>query len=110
MGSLGIPELLLIFVVALIVFGPSKLPEIGRTIGKALNEFKKATSDLTNTLQDEVRRHEMQQAPPPPASVTIETVARIEPSPEPEIQPSPAPAAPSETPHSEIPPPGPQAS
>jgi TatA/E family protein of Tat protein translocase len=54
-GSLGLPELLLIFAVALIVFGPRKLPEIGRTLGKALGEFKKATDDLKNTIEREVR-------------------------------------------------------
>lgn len=54
-GSLGLPELMLIFVVALIVFGPRKLPEIGRTLGKALGEFKKATDDLKNTIEREVR-------------------------------------------------------
>jgi TatA/E family protein of Tat protein translocase len=41
MGPLGFPELVLIFIVALIVFGPKRLPEIGRTLGKALGEFKK---------------------------------------------------------------------
>ena len=60
-GSLGIPELLLIFVVALLVFGPKRLPEIGRTLGKALGEFKKATDDLKNTIEREVQVDEMKQ-------------------------------------------------
>ena len=55
-GSLGIPELLIIFIVALIVFGPKRLPEIGRTLGKALGEFKKATDDFKNTIEREVQR------------------------------------------------------
>ena len=54
-GSLGLPELMLIFIVALIVFGPKRLPEIGRTLGKALGEFKKATDDLKTTIEREVR-------------------------------------------------------
>ena len=54
-GSLGFPELMMIFAVALIVFGPKKLPEIGRSIGRAMGEFKRATNDLKNTLEEEVR-------------------------------------------------------
>ena len=47
MPSLGFPELILILVIALIIFGPGKLPSVGASIGKALNEFKKASKDLT---------------------------------------------------------------
>jgi len=60
-GSLGIPELILIFVVALLVFGPKRLPEIGRTLGKALGEFKKATDELKTTIEREVQVDEMKQ-------------------------------------------------
>ncbi len=60
-GSLGLPELLLIFIVALLVFGPKRLPEIGRTLGKALGEFKKATDDLKSTIEREVQVEEMKQ-------------------------------------------------
>ena len=55
-GSLGMPELIVIFVIALIVFGPRKLPELGRSLGRGINEFKKATSAMQSTLEDEVRR------------------------------------------------------
>lgn len=75
MGSLGIPELLLIFAVALIVFGPRKLPEIGRTLGKALSEFKKATDDLKSSIEREVRVDELKQL----ASTSL-TVSRAEPA------------------------------
>lgn len=51
MGNLGAPEILVIAVFALLVFGPQKLPEIARSAGRALREFKKATSELTNELQ-----------------------------------------------------------
>ena len=54
MGSLGMPEIIAIFVVALIVFGPRKLPEIGKTIGKGLAEFKKASNELKQTWEEEV--------------------------------------------------------
>jgi TatA/E family protein of Tat protein translocase len=60
-GSLGIPELILIFIVALLVFGPKRLPEIGRTLGKALGEFKKATDELKTTIEREVQVDEMKQ-------------------------------------------------
>ncbi len=56
MGNLGFQEILLIFTIALIFFGPRKLPEIGKTIGKSLAEFKKATNDLRNTWEEEVRK------------------------------------------------------
>ncbi|HLS60335.1 MAG TPA: twin-arginine translocase TatA/TatE family subunit [Virgibacillus sp.] len=46
MQNIGIPSLILILVVALIIFGPSKLPEIGKAAGSTLKEFKKATKDL----------------------------------------------------------------
>lgn len=77
-GSLGVPELLLIFVVILLVFGPRRIPEIGRTLGKALGEFRKATDDLKSTIEREVRLEELKQITP--AIVTpFESVARSEP-------------------------------
>ena len=78
-GSLGLPELLLIFAVALIVFGPRKLPEIGRTLGKALGEFKKATDDLKNTIEREVRIEETRTINTP-VIASSSTVSRAEPA------------------------------
>lgn len=77
-GSLGVPELLLIFVVILIVFGPRRIPEIGKTLGKALGEFRKATDDLKTTIEREVRLEELKQVAP--SIVTpFESISRSEP-------------------------------
>ncbi len=55
MGSLGMQEIIIIFVLALIIFGPRKLPELGKSLGKGLAEFKKASNELKQTWEDEVR-------------------------------------------------------
>ncbi len=57
-GSIGAPELIVIFLIALLIFGPRKLPQLGRTIGKSLAEFRRATSDLKRTLEKEINREE----------------------------------------------------
>jgi TatA/E family protein of Tat protein translocase len=57
-GSLGMPELVIIFVIALIVFGPRKLPELGKSLGKSLAEFKRASNELRNSLEEEIRVEE----------------------------------------------------
>ena len=49
-GSIGMPELVIILVIALIIFGPRKLPELGKSLGKSINEFKKAATELQHTL------------------------------------------------------------
>src|SRR4051812_35785518 len=60
-GSIGMPELLIILTLALIVFGPRKLPELGRSLGKSLGEFKRASNELRNTLEEEVRVEEQRE-------------------------------------------------
>jgi len=55
------PELIIIFVIALIIFGPRKLPELGRSLGKSLAEFKKASNELRNTLEEEIRIEEQKE-------------------------------------------------
>ena len=57
-GSIGMPELIIILVIALIIFGPRKLPELGRSLGRASNEFKKASNELRSTLEEEIRVEE----------------------------------------------------
>ena len=54
MGPIGFPEMLIILVVALIVFGPRKLPELGRSLGRSLSEFKRASNELRHTLDQEI--------------------------------------------------------
>src|SRR5713101_3392268 len=74
-GSLGMPELILIFVIALIVFGPRKLPELGRSLGRGIAEFKKASSDLEHSLEEEIRQEAQppaSKAPAPAASASPE--------------------------------------
>jgi sec-independent protein translocase protein TatA len=75
MGPIGMPELIIILVIALIIFGPRKLPELGKSLGRSLNEFKKASTDLQNTLEQEIRLEEQKEqaaktraAEPPPAA------------------------------------------
>ena len=55
MGNIGFPELIVIFVVALLVFGPRRLPELGRSLGKGLAEFRRASSDLKNSIEREIQ-------------------------------------------------------
>ncbi len=61
-GSIGMPELIIILVIALIIFGPRKLPELGKSLGRSLNEFKKASTDLQNTLEQEIKIEEQKEA------------------------------------------------
>jgi sec-independent protein translocase protein TatA len=77
MGPIGFPELVVIFVVALIVFGPRKLPELGRSLGKSIAEFKRASNELRSTLDEEIRSEERRTALTSP----------------PQAVPAPAPAA-----------------
>jgi sec-independent protein translocase protein TatA len=64
LSNIGVPGLILILVLALIIFGPKKLPEIGRAFGQTLKEFKKSTRELTSDVMDEIEeeKKEIQKA------------------------------------------------
>jgi sec-independent protein translocase protein TatA len=89
-GSIGMPELIIILVIALIIFGPRKLPELGRSLGRSINEFKKASNELRSTLEEEIRVEEQRDrvsaaaaATPPsatPPPVDADTVSRTAPT------------------------------
>ncbi len=114
MGNIGMQELIIIFVIALIIFGPRKLPELGKSLGKSIAEFKRASNELRNTLEDEIRVDDQKQkapawAPAPgqaPAPAPVPAAILPEPAPaqaaaapaQAEIAPTPAePAAPTPT-------------
>jgi sec-independent protein translocase protein TatA len=58
MGNIGLPEMIFIFVLALLIFGPKKLPELGRSLGKGLAEFKRASAELKGSLEREMQNLE----------------------------------------------------
>lgn len=70
MFGIGMPELLLILAVALIVIGPKKLPDLARALGRGLSEFRKATDELKNTLNEESRTDRKPESLPSPARET----------------------------------------
>ena len=84
LGSIGMPELIIIFIIALIIFGPRKLPELGRSLGKSLAEFKKASNELKSTLEEEIRLEEQRsaidatKASQPTTTTTTASVAHVE--------------------------------
>ena len=69
-GSIGMPELIIILVIALIIFGPRKLPELGRSLGKSIGEFRRASNELRSTLEEEIRVEEQKAAAPKPAATS----------------------------------------
>jgi TatA/E family protein of Tat protein translocase len=93
-GSIGMPELILIFVVALLVFGPKKLPELGKSLGRGLAEFKRASDDLKRTIEDEIEEGKRQ------ATAVKEQVGEVRRAVEPAVL-SPAPPSEPAVPRSE---------
>ena len=88
--NLGFPEMIFLFLMALLIFGPKKLPEVGRQIGRALNEFKRASNEFKSQIENEIaqldRDTEPQILPPEPP---VGAIAALSVGPEP---PSPSPS------------------
>lgn len=113
-GSIGGSEVILLFILALLIFGPRKLPEIGRTLGKAMADFRRATNDFKANLEREVQIDSLKEA-----TRTIEAAARPDllargaildlvasaapPAPDPPAPPAPAPASESAAPSTDDP-------
>jgi TatA/E family protein of Tat protein translocase len=106
-GTLGGPEVILILVVALIVFGPRRLPEIGKSMGKMLAEFRKASNDFKRTIDDELEAEKASEAQsqlpaPTPADAPASSTPAVA---EPEAEWRPPYAAPPSTTDATEPPP-----
>jgi sec-independent protein translocase protein TatA len=104
MGSIGTPEILLILVIALLLFGPQKLPELGKSLGRAIREFKKASSELQETIEREVEEVNRTAREEPKASPTTTPGLPAGAMPPPST-PMPPPAAPPEKAEEPQPPP-----
>jgi TatA/E family protein of Tat protein translocase len=74
-GNLGMGELIVIFTIALLIFGPRKLPELGKSLGKSIAEFKKASNELRNTLEEEIRLEEQRESAKIPAAASTTPAA-----------------------------------
>lgn len=84
--NLGFPEMMFIFFLALIIFGPKKLPEIGRQIGRALNEFKRASNEFKAQIESEINQLEVdthRQTILPPVEPSAGAIAARTAAPEP---------------------------
>lgn len=77
MGSLGMPEILMILVVALIVFGPRKLPELGKSLGQSLAHFRRASEDFKRQWEDEVDLERRRIEAPPTSAVAESSVEEV---------------------------------
>ena len=86
-GSIGGPEMMLIFIVGLVVFGPRKLPELGKSLGKMVADFKRASADFQRTVEEEVHTEQLREhlsltespapPPPPPDPTVVEAAPMI---------------------------------
>jgi sec-independent protein translocase protein TatB len=85
--NLGFPEMIFIFLMALIIFGPKKLPEIGKQIGRALNEFKRASNEFKSQIETEISNLDLEgerQIMPPSEPPRGSVASHYDPKPAPE--------------------------
>jgi TatA/E family protein of Tat protein translocase len=94
MFNIGLPELLIIVAIALIVFGPNKLPELARAFGKAMREFKKATEEVKESFEAETKDLEEFKHTLTDENLLADLAERISP-PEPAVEETSAPSSPS---------------
>ena len=92
MFGIGLPELLVILVVALLVFGPAKLPELARSLGRGLAEFRRASTDLRQSLNEVTQEPRVD--PPTPEPRGEPALPAEEGGPEPDATPPPPPRDP----------------
>ncbi|MBI5869752.1 MAG: twin-arginine translocase TatA/TatE family subunit [Actinobacteria bacterium] len=95
MGSLGWPEIIAILVIVLVIFGPKRLPEIGKSLGKGIKEFKKSTTELQEHItKDEPETPKVEKAEAVEAAGEPVTAPEPKAAPEPEPAPAPEPKSP----------------
>jgi TatA/E family protein of Tat protein translocase len=103
MGSLGWPEIMLILIVALIIFGPRKLPELGKTLGESLAQFRRASEDFKRTWESEVEYEKARIDSPKPADTSYSYAQESNTSPTAGSAPAAEPASPTAPPEGTVP-------
>jgi TatA/E family protein of Tat protein translocase len=103
MGSLGWPEIMLILIVALIIFGPRKLPELGKTLGESLAQFRRASEDFKRTWESEVEYEKARIDSPKPADTSYSYANESNTSTSAGSAPAAEPAAPTAPPEGTVP-------
>lgn len=82
---MGFPEMIFLFLLALLIFGPKKLPEVGKQIGRALNEFKRASNEFKSQIENEIAQLDRETEPQilPPSEPPVGAIAALSVGPEP---------------------------